>query len=134
MFPTPVFDCVGAGVIGLVVGNGGWTRGNRGWGSGPGFSPFQQHLVNENGRTPLEVDEAVADMFLNWVYRKVTDTAWTGNPCTYPEMGSWQGFLNINWLDDPNGISDSRLPGNARFGWMENQMATIFSQHASLGW
>jgi len=48
----------------VVFGNfGGFQRGGRGWGSGSGFSVFQQNPDN----TPIET---AADLFLNWVYRR----------------------------------------------------------------
>ncbi len=50
-------------VMGYVSPSNPWARGSRGWGTGPGFSLFQQSTEN----IPLE---AAADMFLNWVYRR----------------------------------------------------------------
>ena len=68
-------------------------------------------------------------MFLNWVYRRVTDSIsdpTVGSPCAGPaEIGAWQGFRNI----DGNGAFDSSLPGNARYWWLEAQMQAIFTEH-----
>lgn len=68
-----------------------------------------------------EIDEAVADMFLNWVYRKVTN----GD----------EGFKNISWLtsagcNTSSGCDDAtRRPGDARFDWIESTMSSIFTNH-----
>lgn len=66
-----------------------WGRGNRGWGSSSinqsSGAPcnFQQNPLSiPNTRTPQEVDEGAADMFLNWVYRK---------------NKSDEGFKNVDW-------------------------------------
>jgi hypothetical protein len=121
-----------------------WVRRDRGWGTGPAstyradcvpqsirVTDFQQNSTTVEGwavapanacRT-TEVDEATADMFLNWVYRK------TG--------ADSRAFQNRNWseggddttctdCEDPEG-----RPGDRRFEWMEEQMPAIFSQR---GW
>jgi hypothetical protein len=120
-----------------------WTRGNRGWGSGPGtpaneevnlvITPFQQHSFHiDDWRTPVngarallrqrEVDEATSDMFLNWVYRKL-------NPN--------EGFKNLSWIGpdcqgengcDETGQNLNRFPGDRRFEWMNVMMNEIFRQ------
>ncbi|NUQ07321.1 MAG: hypothetical protein HUU31_25820 [Anaerolineae bacterium] len=132
---------------GTFVTTGGWGRGERGWGSGPGsvyaltgidercqtpqapnFTNFQQNpppYQVASGLTPQQVaaQETGADMFLNWVYR-------------VQERG---GFQNRNWKPkdrDPAtglycditaegaGCPDARNPGNTRLAWMQSFMAT----------
>jgi len=72
------------------------------------------------------VDEATADMFLNWVYALATSRM--------------QGFLNISWLagtpasctstqaNTAAGCPDTTNPGDARYNWMQDQMGQIFVQ------
>jgi hypothetical protein len=68
--------------------------------------------------------EAAADMFLNWVYRKITDVG----------LGTWQGFQNRLWRGGscfPNGCNDPGNSGNVRFTWMNATLNSIFSD---FGW
>jgi hypothetical protein len=131
-----IFDCdftqgtEGERVMGETASGGiaSWTRGERGWGSGPakrqatGDSPlitqFQQNPLlsdfqNTVGSLNYEPDiqlaknnrvfEAAADMFLNWVYRRrggIPDA----NPCDDPVPGDWRGFRNTDWRDDPDTV------------------------------
>lgn len=116
--------------------NAPWTRGQRGWGSvdptadnGQSISLYQQNPSDQ----PVE---AAADMFLNWVYRRTTDTAPTNisadplsgitpqDTCNYAQTGNWMGFQNI----DRTGASDTTKPGNTRYWWMESVMTIIFNQ------
>lgn len=104
-----------------------WVRGKRGWGSGPSdVTDFQQNAfeVNDVGASAddrfTEIDEATADMFLNWVYSVATD----GD----------LGFKNISWLGSGCQTAagcpdDVAKPGDARLNWMNTQMSDIFSQH-----
>lgn len=128
-------DGIPSGDDDIVMGHTGgiqWERGRRGWGSGPGQSTFQQHFVEDPGKTQNEITEAAADMFLNWVYRRNTGPAPTGAPCSMPATGTWEGFLNTDWLSDPDGADDhTRKPGNARYQWMENTLSAIFTTQ---GW
>lgn len=123
-----------------------WVRGKRGWGTGPhapfnedGYLPngtrdqtqyitnFQQNSFSIHDRSPNssdaredEVDEVVADMFLNWVY--------------YEPTGQSSGFKDWSWAGDcenSTGCSDSTRPGFARFNWMQIQMNDIFNKR---GW
>ncbi|MCI0709256.1 MAG: hypothetical protein L0154_03755, partial [Chloroflexi bacterium] len=127
-------------------GNPVWSRGDRGWGSGPNadITNFQQHppglFPNDNLQT--QIDEAAADMFLNWTYRKIDPNS----PITYetaPLPGNWQGFINASWRPDPQnphyqqnnlcvseltGCMDGTYPGDARDRWMNELMTTIFAQ------
>jgi hypothetical protein len=134
---------------GLVMGNvlqcnNAWLRGERGWGSGPGsnydplsdfctprtqvFTDFQQNPAPYTAAEQAN-DESAADMFLNWVYRKLA-------------LG---GFLNRDWrphVTDPiSGTSCNQIPqgcdatlsapGDARFSWMQTVMNEIF---VARGW
>lgn len=65
----------------------------------------------------VEVEEAAADMFLNWVYWKNYGTA----------------FLDTLWRFDrsngncyPNGCTDPHGSGQARAEWMDQAMTTLF--------
>jgi hypothetical protein len=98
-------------VMGIV--SGVWRRGTRGWGtSGSGFTTFQQNPLND-------VDEAAADMFLNWAYRLTTSTDDNSDGV----VDTWEGFANIDGV----GTYDPTLPGNARFDWMNIVMNRIFT-------
>ncbi|NJL56474.1 hypothetical protein HC928_15855 [bacterium] len=122
-------------VIGYVSNNIRFARGARGWGSGPGFSMFQQNPED----TALE---AAADMFLNWVYRGNHPSGTSpvfgvktdlGNPnppeggCNAATQESWIGFLNRNWgtpLAPLDALDDGR-PGDVRQAYMEARITTI---------
>lgn len=143
MESASVLDSAGVRVFGVAAGN--WRRGARGWGSGPAstyddagnavtirVTNFQQNSYTANNALPgtapsiRMVDEATADMFLNWVYAVATSRA--------------QGFLNISWLagtpvectsteaGTAGGCPDSTNPGNARYNWIDTQMQQIFAQ------
>jgi hypothetical protein len=137
-------DCTGNRTMGTSAG-ASWTRGERGWGSAvpqPNQQPPAQ-LISEFQQNPLnQTDhvEAVADMFLNWVYRRTTDNPPTNisntplsdvlppfDACNYALAGTWRGFQNIM----RDGSSDPSKPGNARYWWMEAVLDTMFSQQ---GW
>ncbi|MDX2074832.1 MAG: hypothetical protein SFZ02_00250 [bacterium] len=93
----------------IVMGQDGpdsWTRGARGWGdvvepnvlpSEPGMK-FQQHPLFEDFKGTDEVDEATADMFLNWVYRRITDK-WS-NPINDSACGV-PSFNSSDWSPSP---------------------------------
>ncbi|MDX1990791.1 MAG: hypothetical protein SF029_00280 [bacterium] len=122
-----------------------WDRGQRGWGSGPNdqITQFQQHppqvpaFVGEDLQT--QIDETAADMFLNWIYRTLSDYP----PTLYQVVpGSWQGFLNMSWNRSrdpgaptpyavcyPNPCNDLRYSGDRRYEWMSTQMAQIYTQN-----
>lgn len=122
-----ITDCNGDRVLGEIAGE--WVRGERGWGSGPGFSDFQQNPQSDPGKTDGEIFEAAADMFLNWVYRRNSDTI-PNDPCTDPLTGTWEGFKNVNWsLNPPQ--NDNTRPGNKRYQWAENTIDAIFGDQ---GW
>lgn len=115
-------------LTGIVMGttNDGWQRGVRGWGSAPNsiFTKYQQHPPGQfpDDNLDTQVHEAAADMFLNWVYRKTSDSSST----LYTEVpGTWEGFRNI----DGQGQNDPTYPGDARFEWMEKQMGAILCTH-----
>gem|GEM_PF-3502229 len=101
-----------------------WVRGNRGWGSAAlpitstYFCDFQQDpysvqdwLVTATPGQPnqiREVDEAAADMFLNWVYSKI---------------GSG-GFQNTSWIGITSCVTGTpqptERPGDTRDNFMNN--------------
>jgi hypothetical protein len=114
----------------------GWVRGIRGWGSSKEFKPvnangfaaacdFQQNplVVPQQGPNQEEVDEAAADMFLNWVYRFL--------------MGSSTGFQNLSWIEisclgtEHPGRTDDSQPGDKRYEWMNTQVSQIFNANSS---
>ncbi|MDX2162951.1 MAG: hypothetical protein SF162_16665 [bacterium] len=134
------------GLVFGVLDSNFWRRGARGWGSGPAsvytdegiltpparLTNFQQNSYTANiapvgdERRIRMVDEATADMFLNWVYAVATSRA--------------QGFLNVSWLanvpascttaqaNTAAGCPDPSNPGNVRYDWMQTQMGQIFAQ------
>ncbi len=143
-----------------------WLRGVRGWGdiniSSNIPTYFQQNTLSisyavtdyvpPDEQVP-EISEAMADMFLNWVHRRITDkvvvlqiqrdaTTQTSTvvtdecaPLNIPDVTwanveqnvdfSWDGFRNIQ-IPVNNNNHDSRLPGNARYWWMTASMDDIF--------
>ncbi|MDX2140947.1 MAG: carbohydrate-binding protein, partial [Chloroflexota bacterium] len=78
----------------------------------------------------VEVEEAAADMFLNWVYRRTTAGTL---------IGVWQGFQNRLWENDYNGnpcpassgCSDPGNSGDARYFHMNRVMRELQLQ---FGW
>jgi hypothetical protein len=137
-----VMDCDKKTLFGLFSSNNikHWTRGTRGWGSTANekeFSDFQQNFVDSIGIADesKDVDEAAADMFLNWVYRRLTDIInsppnWA-NACAGPipvANEPWSGFKNIMGNKDiaGNNIVDPTQSGNVRYWWMEQVMRLIF--------
>lgn len=67
-----------------------------------------------------EVEEAAADMFLNWVYRTLNITDAVGN----------MGFANVDWRF-ANNPPDNTNPGDIRFNWVNEVLPEIF---AVQGW
>ncbi len=139
--------------LGVVMGmySGSWTRGRRGWGTGPAqylnvsgtpiplVSNFQQDPLNNNV-------EAAADSFLNWIYRLNTSGGVAVDSCTLtprPPSNTWggPGFLNEEWPTaassfpaNSNGIPgtpDASLPGDRRHFSMDTLMRQVFTSH---GW
>lgn len=127
-----------------------YARRDRGWGTGPDniFTDFQQHPSGffsrlTSNRCPSEdplspcydesivLGEEAADMFLNWVYRTLSDI-----PFTYltDVPGTWNGFRNQSWgTYGPNTFNgpDDLYPGDARLEWMQIVMRNIFDEK---GW
>lgn len=127
-----------------------WSRGDRGWGTGPSnvITDFQQHppyldpLYNAcDNLTNLTteqkdrckqrpIEEAVADMFLNWVYRTLD----APTPLKTSVPGAWDGFHNTSWITttpscvNTAGCDDYNFPGDARFDWMGFLLQTISLQ------
>ncbi|QYO64832.1 hypothetical protein [Leptolyngbya sp. 7M] len=127
----------------------GWSRGERGWGSGPSsiyasqgidercqnptlpnFTDFQQnpppHQV-ASGLTVLEASyqESAADMFLNWTYRIQMQGGFR-NRTWKPNERDAEGYCNRpDGCDDNqtlNPPSSNRNSGDARFNWMNDFM------------
>jgi hypothetical protein len=136
------------GVIQCPSGQSSWLRGERGWGSGPGstygsspnlcapqaknFTDFQQNpapYAAPNAPGSESSDETAADMFLNWVYRRIGRQAGVVSP-------EIEGFLNRSWSVPSGchvqsaGCSDSSSPGDARMTWMNTVMGQIFNAHS----
>ncbi|MFN8420433.1 MAG: hypothetical protein U0528_14510 [Anaerolineae bacterium] len=120
--PGILFDSTGGIVFGLVSND--WVRGGRGWGSGeatpPGTPcPFQQHPFKVTDTAPgvlpatrvAEVNEAAADMFLNWVFSVYG---------SYIQATS--GFRDISWLISVPCLSGTpqptERPGQARLNYL----------------
>ena len=125
-----VYDCRGPSYAVFGPNDPSWTRGERGWGTIRGPVPNsdkQQTNFQVNSDDLSDVSEATADMFLNWVYRHLTDGAWNNNDvCTHRVQegnGAWEGFRNIT----PDGRFDSSLSGNIRYAWMEKAILNIFN-------
>jgi len=139
-----------------------WTRGERGWGSGPAavtrdgnnnpttplLTNFQQNpAFSYRAKDDLEVTEAAADMFLNWVYRVQTwgvvvppsiPNSCTLNPIPSPDTWSGEGFLNRNWVNLVSSVGtslegglDPRLPGDVRYREMHQIVLDLFSSRPS---
>lgn len=138
-------------VMGLFQDN--WTRGRRGWGTGPA-----QYYNQQGTAVPLVTDfqqntanipaEAAADSFLNWGYRlNARGGAQAVDTCSLtplPPYDHWTGpgFLNEEWSATPHpsfvgdsagvpGTPDQSLPGDSRHFDMDTRMRQIF---ASSGW
>lgn len=96
---------------------------------GTPFHYQQNPCTYSDERAPgldYEIEEAAADMFLNWVYWKIS-----------PGVA---GFLDNRWRRStiqssidcyPNGCSDNELPGQSRGTWMNTVMVEMFTQ---FGW
>lgn len=125
-----------------IMGNtstGQYMRRDRGWGTGPHniFTDFQQHPagVFASDSPELILEEEAADMFLNWVYRTLSDRS-SDVKFTYlvAVPGEWNGFRNQSWGTygpyTVNGDDDS-YPGDARLEWMHIVMQNIFDEK---GW
>lgn len=125
-----IFDESCSGIVfglfsGGVAGGDEWVRGERGWGSQssplPNPSPFQQNpysvvdAQSSDEDRQAEIDEAAADMFLNWVYSKLGQG----------------GFQNTSWrvADNCNttGCPDPANSGTARFNWMNTTMTELIN-------
>lgn len=137
-----VLDCrqvISNAVPFVVFGNSGegWIRGQNGWGdsalnaSGTAqISQFQQNPAAEDYET-------AADTFLNWVYRRTSDsTAISLNlddACIISDTGKWLGFQNINKQNEPEIYQDSQgsnhnaRSGNRRYVWMHIIIEGVFN-------
>jgi hypothetical protein len=103
--------------------NGVFRRGEEGWGSS--YIDQGNIAVSDFQQNPFRnVDETLADMFLNWVYRRRSDPPPASNPCADQRNGSaiWQGFQNI---DAAEVYMPIELPGNQRYKWMDDQLNAL---------
>lgn len=126
-----------------------WVRRDRGWGTGPAsiyeangtirtvnqiplycITNFQQNSQTVESYTQSmvselrvkEIDEATADMFLNWVYRTIDSSS---------------GFQNINWSGNCNTVGQPDnlgRPGDRRNDWMNTELTEIFDDNSQSGW
>lgn len=92
-----------------------------------------------------DVAETAADMFLNWVYRRIsagTTFASENEACNAPigdpTAPTWEGFQNIDRIGNllVLGTSPERNPGNMRFWWLDAVMQTLASENSNWenGW
>lgn len=124
MMASAQLDCTRANPVFGPVGRE-WSRGTSGWGDNQSYAGFQQNPTDSPGKSLVEIQEAAGDMFLNWVYRRITDGL-SGSPCSIPASGRWLGFKNIT----ANGFVDVKgLPGDIRYEWMEYLVTSLFSQN-----
>jgi hypothetical protein len=169
-FVQPITDCTISpgpfrvfGEFATQVANYSWTRGEGGWGSGPSLRPtqgtpvpaqiptptpqplitnFQQNARFDFGaKTNEEIYEAAADMFLNWVYRAISDPTYPPpafiNACAVPlptpnPTPMWNGFQNREWRGQISssataGNLDAGLSGNGRYYWMHTTILQLFA-------
>ncbi|MDX2137820.1 MAG: carbohydrate-binding protein, partial [Chloroflexota bacterium] len=75
--------------------------------------------VERDKLAPTEIEEAAADMFLNWVARS-TNMA---------DTNGVTGFANRSWIDRTN-YSEDPFTGDARNDWMNCAMIALFNQHS----
>jgi len=88
------------------------------------------------------IDEAAADMFLNWVYRINNDPVYPPvdtcalTPTPTPDHWSGSGFLNRDWIGQTSppgtptaGNLNTTLPGDRRYYHMHQFVLSIFSQN-----
>lgn len=147
-FPTHCTDVVDINGWRLIgVSNNGYIRRDRGWGSGPDtdLTDFQQHpgRVFASDEESTVQHEEEADMFLNWVYRKISNkpptymisvpTLLSNN--TFSVEGLWLGFHNLSWepvpVDNgeyPNDARDDSYPGDSRFEWANVVLIEVFKE------
>ncbi|MEP7288159.1 MAG: hypothetical protein ABI947_20585 [Chloroflexota bacterium] len=144
--PTATLTKVPARVMGEIINQPQtWTRGERGWGSGPAKIPGGGALITTFQQNPAflatgvpkttAVSEATADTFLNWVY-SISSGASATNPCNQPFPGTWNGFHNEDWVGMTSnnaipGNPDNTHPGSKRSEVMQNTMSQIFQQHTT---
>ncbi len=130
VFQTTCVDLVDS-QLRAVMGrpNGTFARGERGWGTSPDniFTDFQQHPgeVFRSDSSDLVLEETAADMFLNWVYRIVTNipTSFrTGVP------GSWLGYRNMSWRDNIEGTTLASIAENGDFTVIAPNQNTLLFQ------
>jgi len=89
------------------------------------------------GAKVKRVEEAQADMFLNWVYRRNIqgDSPSRASICDVGSSPIWggPGFLNTSWGNGSQTPTSqlTERPGDARYQWMDVQMKTLFVEQ---GW
>lgn len=144
-----IYGCTGTDVV-MGLFTNGWTRGLRGWGSGPAFQPNNIPLITTFQQNPIDkiTEEAAADMFLNYVYRSNQVASQPGDQtngrgavaCANPVAWNGPAFLNKSWIDPvtllpvtsyeaTEGFDDTRLPGNRRHSRTHKWIGDIFAEH-----
>ena len=77
--------------------------------------PDDRKKLNTN-----EIEETAADMFLNWVTKKIGLTAPDGS----------NGFANEVWKNRTTSVPDNtNKPGDRRYQWMNCALIVLFNQH-----
>lgn len=134
---------------GLVLGYSNvttsWTRGPRGWGTGPAYyldNGNLRNLITTFQQNPQNTAvEAAADSFLNWVFRSnVAGNVVVSSKCSQvPNFGT--GFQNLAWATAApafvansaglTGTPDASLPGDSRYLDFDQRIRSIAS---SKGW
>jgi len=82
--------------------------------------------------TLKEQDEAAADMFLNWVYRRIEQGPSPSHAviCDQSAIPSYTGpgFSNLSWLNGLQTPEAQTRPGDTRYQWMDITMITLFNE------
>ncbi len=99
------------------------------------YVDYQPDPIGPNGQGPAKlrrVEEAAADMFLNWVYRREVQGAVPEQvDCSSLPTWNGEGFLNRTRENGQGGVTgldaQQQQPGEQRYVWMDSRMRVIFS-------